>query len=244
MAQKTKPKPWDSVFEHEAKKELLLTPISEESFNMKIQSHGDSRWKINLVPQDFPDIKSLLDQGYELVDFRPYFQDILSVAGETYHPDQRVDKVMNLWSQEKGKVLEWTSYSHQLVGTKQALQVEQDTSHVLRQQLDAEQKTSQALKQQLDAEQKTSLRLRQQVLYTQMHEFLPGPSLILKNERIDRYTTIMQNDSSISHNSVPTWGAARSEVGTTGGPGNTTHIDPQPGYQSHLTQEMRHSNWD
>jgi hypothetical protein len=67
---------------------------------------------------------------------------------------------MNLWSQEKGKVLEWTSYSHQLVGTKQALQVEQDTSH--------------ALRQQLDAEQKTSLRLRQQVLYTQMHEFLPG----------------------------------------------------------------------
>ena len=54
---------------------------------MKIQSHGDSRWKINLVPQDFPDIKSLLDQGYELVDFRPYFQDILSVARNTYNPD-------------------------------------------------------------------------------------------------------------------------------------------------------------
>ncbi|CAN9164079.1 unnamed protein product [Alternaria alternata] len=110
MAQQTKPKPWDSVFEHEAKKVLLRI----------------------------------------------------------------IDAVMNLWSQEKGKVLEWTSYSHQLVGTKQALQVEQDTSHALRQQLDAEQKTSQALKQQLDAEQKTSLRLRQQVLYTQMHEFLPG----------------------------------------------------------------------
>jgi hypothetical protein len=81
---------------------------------------------------------------------------------------------MKLWSQEKGKVLEWTSYSCQLVGTKQALKVEQDTSQALRQQLDAEQKTSQALRQQLDAERKTSLQFRQQVLqYTEMHEFLP-----------------------------------------------------------------------
>jgi hypothetical protein len=59
---------------------------------MKIQSYGDSRWRINLVPQHFPDIKCLLDQGYGLVDFRPYFQDILSVARNTYNPDQRVDK--------------------------------------------------------------------------------------------------------------------------------------------------------
>jgi hypothetical protein len=78
---------------------------------------------------------------------------------------------MNLWIQGKGKVIEWTSYSYQLVGTKQALQVEQDTSQALRQQLYAEQKTSQALRQQLDAERKTSLQLR--LLYTEMHEFSP-----------------------------------------------------------------------
>lgn len=72
--------------------ELLVTPISEESFRMKIQSYADSHWKINLVPQHFLDIKYLLDQGYGLVDFRPYFQDILSVARYMYNTDQRVDK--------------------------------------------------------------------------------------------------------------------------------------------------------
>ncbi|CAN9251673.1 unnamed protein product [Alternaria alternata] len=172
MAQKINPKLWDGVFEHEAKKvlpriidafellcELLVTPISEESFRMKIQSYADSHWKINLVPQHFLDIKYLLDQGYG---------------------------VMDLWIQGKGKVIEWTSYSHQLVGMKQALQVEQDTSQALRQQLDAKEKTLQALRQQLDAEQQTLQALRQQLdveqktslqlrlLYTEMHEFSPN----------------------------------------------------------------------
>ena len=72
--------------------ELLVTPISEESFRMKIQSYADSHWKINLVPQHFLDIKYLLDQGYGLVDFRPYFQDSLSVARYMYNTAQRVDK--------------------------------------------------------------------------------------------------------------------------------------------------------